>query len=165
MLLQALQYTEAAIYCHFNCQQLLICACKAFQAVTSVTRHTPTPSGLERPPRQGQGLNTAGGQQPGLNAASKSGRWALTRTASQQSTGQGRGLFAAPGQGRAAQSGPVGAGQAEALTGLLEAALELVMVFSQTGWLTRLEGPVKDQEQFANLFQDLQGLAELVSNL
>lgn len=164
MLLQTLQYTEAAVYCQFNCQQLLICACKAFQAVTSVTTQPPATAGLERLRGQVQGLNAPDRQQSGLSAASKSGRWASTRTASQQSTAQGRGLFAASGQGRAAQSGPAAAGQAAALTGLLEAALKLVMVFSQTGWLTRLEGQVKDQERFAHLFRDLQQLAELVSH-
>lgn len=180
--LQALQYTEGAIYCQYNCQQLLICACKAFQAVTSVTSAKPQTAGQKQASGrslvsgQQQGLNAASGQRQGLNAEVRQSRWAPSGPGSQQPSVQGRGLFserrqgrtpypgpkAATGLGTVHQPGPNTAGQAEALTGLLEKALELVQAFSQPGWLTRLEGRVDDHECFAVLFQALKELANLV---
>ena len=155
------------MYCQFNCQQLLIAACKAFQAVASVRKAQSSTEGQTR----------AGGQGQGLNAVPRQSRWAPSESASHQSSGQGRRLLAAAGQGSAGQAGlnaaaqqgrsgkarPNAAGQAETLTGLLESTSKLLMVFSQTGWLTRLEGRVDDQERFADLFKDLQELSELVS--
>lgn len=165
--MQALQYTEAAVYCQFNCQQLLIAACKAFQAVASVTEAQSSTEGQTHARGQGQGLNTVPRQS----------RWPSSESGPHQSSGQGRRLFAAAGQGsagqpglkaaaqqgRSGQAGPNAAAQAETLTGLLESASKLLTVFSQTGWLTRLEGHVDDQERFADLFQDLLELSELVS--
>ena len=177
--MQAVQLCEAAIYCQFNCQQLLICACKAFQAVTSVGklsretgrdgRHQP---GLGRVSRQGRwagaGLDAAPGQGSGQSTAAVQSKWSYAgqngvhRQGSGPNAvpGQGSGLTVATGQGSGLQGTQ---GQAEGLTGLLESALGLVKAFSETGWLIRLEGHVNDDSNFGKLLGAMKDLAALVS--
>ena len=94
MFVQGFKYAQAAIYCQYNCQQLLFSACHALHAVSASAKDP--------------------------NEVSRLG---------------------------------------ERLTDLLTDVNETVAVYSEPGWLLRLEGPVDDDSQMSKLHAALTSVA------
>ncbi len=94
LLLQGLKYAQAAIYCQYNCQQLVLCACHALHAVSTAACQSNAPDRLS-----------------------------------------------------------------DQLAELLTEVAETTAVFSEPGWLLRLEGHIEDLAQITQLHAALTSLA------
>ncbi|DBB00250.1 TPA: hypothetical protein ACH3X1_014079 [Trebouxia sp. C0004] len=94
LLRKGLKYAQAAIYCQYNCQQLVMCACHALHAVSTAACQSNSADGLS-----------------------------------------------------------------EQLTELLIEVAETTAMFSEPGWLLRLEGHVEDLAQITQLHAALSSLA------